>query len=269
MADFTKQTFILPTEEYVLKRNREITRQYAEIYSSEPLLFKWAGMAAFASFHIGKKLKLWDWEESGIKTFSATCAKKNRTIEDDFQVIRIINNKIFAELGWVHISFSQMDFTSFQALLIEKEKHPIIIKAFEKLNTARSRLKTEVYSEEINTIIWKANTEILWHEQAKVVQPMFDKLSDLFSRAMTFFASFDYTINHHSTKSTARSRFMFFMMFNGFRIVYDTGVLPELTHLQHRWFWIAKDILPKWKKIESNKERMTAEIDLLTHQKME
>jgi len=88
-------SFNLPSEEQVIKRNRTITTYYAQLYENQPQLFKWAGMAAFASFHIGEKMKLWDWGKSGINSFTVTSRKNNLSIGDDFQVIRVINNRIF------------------------------------------------------------------------------------------------------------------------------------------------------------------------------
>jgi len=223
MNTFLKYSFNLPPEVQVIKRNRTITTYYAQLYQNEPQLYKWAGIAAFASFHIGKKMQLWDWEKSGIKSFAATCKKKNRTLEDDFQVIRITNNKKILEIGWAHLSFCQMNFQLFKSLLLEQGKHQIIINAFEKLNKAREQLKLEGYSSTINKLIWEANTEILWHEQSEVVQPLFDKLSDFFSLAMTFFASFDYKINHHQTSWKIRSKFILFMLFKGFNLIKKNG----------------------------------------------
>ncbi|MGK0391820.1 MAG: hypothetical protein ACI94Y_004587 [Maribacter sp.] len=263
MNKYPKYNFNLPPEEEVIKRNRTITTYYAQLYQNEPQLYKWAGMAAFASFHIGEKLQMWDWKGSGIKSLSFTCRKKNRTLEDDFQVIRIINNRIFTEIGGIHLTFGQMDFPSFKSLLLEQGRHQIILSAFEKLNHAREQLKKEGYSAAINEMVWEANTEILWHEQSEVVQPLFDKLSDLFSRAMTFFASFDYKINHHQTSWITRSRFILFMLFNAFSLLKKDGLIPEVTNLEHRWYWISNDILKKWKIVESDGNLITSEIDLL------
>ncbi|MFT6971755.1 MAG: hypothetical protein ACJAXX_002329 [Roseivirga sp.] len=259
-----KYNFNLPPEEQVIKRNRTITTYYAQLYQNEPQLYKWAGMAAFASFHIGEKMEMWNWEKSGIKSFSATCIKVNRSLEDDFQVIRIINNSIFLEIGWLHLSFCQMDYNSFKSLLIEKSKHKIILDAFEKLNIARRLLKVEGYTEALKDMIWEANTEILWHEQSEVVQPLFDKLSDLFSLAMTFFASFDYQINHHRTRPNTRSRFILFMLFNNFSLVKKSGFFPDVTQLEQRWYWIFNDLFKKWKIVESDSNLITEEIKLLS-----
>ena len=226
MKSSLKYNFNLPPEEQVIKRNRTITTYYAQLYQREPLLYKWAGMAAFASFHIGEKLQFWNWEEYGIQPFSVACNKKSRSIEDDFQIIRVINNKIFAEIGWEHPAFCQMDYKAFLAMLENKDRHPIIISAFDKLHFVRAKLQQKGFLEATNELIWEANTEILWHEQSEVVQPLFDKLSDLFSGAMTFFASFDYKANHHQTSWKDSSKFLFFMLFKGFHLIRRNGFYP-------------------------------------------
>jgi hypothetical protein len=257
-------SFDLPPEEKVIKRNRTITTYYAQLYQNEPQLYKWAGMAAFASFHIGEKLKMWDWESSGIKSFATTCLKKNKTLEDDFQIIRIINNRIFNEIGGLHLAFCQMDFVSFQSLLLVEGRHKLIINAFDKLNTAREQLKKNGITKDIEELIWDANTEILWHEQSEVVQPLFDKLSNLFSGFMTIFASFDYKINHHKTSWKIPSAFILFMLFNGYRLIIKSRMIPKVTHLQHRWYWICNDLLKKWRRIESDSNLVTEEIEVLS-----
>lgn len=259
-----KYSFDLPPEMQVIKRNRTITTYYAQLYKNEPQLYKWAGMAAFASFHIGEKMRFWDWEDAGIKSFSFTCDKKSQTLEDDFQIIRIINNKIFMEIGWVHLAFCQLDYNSFKALLLEKGRHQLIVQAFEKLHFAREQLKRKGNSTAINELIWEANTDILWHEQSEVVQPLFDRLSNLFSKGMTFFASFDYKINHHQTTWKVPSRFILFMMLNGFNLLKKNRFMPEVTNLQQRWHWISGDLLKKWKAIESDGNLVTSEIKLLS-----
>ncbi|MDC7998662.1 DUF2515 family protein [Gilvibacter sediminis] len=251
--------FKLPPEEDVIRRNRTITAYYAKMYRSEPKLYKWAGMAAFASFHIGEKLKLWNWHKSGIKTFSETCQKKNRNIEDDFQIIRIINNRIFMEIGSLHLAFSQLDYSLFKEQLIESKKHKIIIEAFEKLQ----KVKKDNYAKKSEELVWEANVEILYHEQSLVVQPMFNKLTSTFSSAMSLIASFDYTVNHKKTNWKLNSRFISFMLTKGFWVTKKQGYLPNVTNFKQRWFWITEDLLKKWQQIENKTNSVDEEIDYL------
>ncbi len=255
-----KYRFELPSEDKVLKRNRAITTYYAQLYQMEPQLYKWAGMAAFASFHIGEKMKMLDWDTLGIKPLSAICKSNHRLLEDDFQIIRIINDKIFADIGWIHLAFCQEDFSSFKALLLQNNGHQTIISAFEKLNTARGKLNRDGASESTNKLIWEANHDILWHEQSEVVQPLFDRLSGLFSHAMTFCASFDYQVNCRITNWKTHSRFIIFMFFKGFDMIKKTWLLPEVTNLQHRWHWISNDLLKTWKMAENRNRDISVKI---------
>lgn len=256
-------SFNLPLENDVIKRNRTITTYYAQLYKEEPVLYKWAGMAAFASYHIGEKLKIWNWESKKIKPFSETCKKKNKTIEDDFQVIRVINNKIFLEIGTALLAFSQLDYKVFKDQLIKNQKDELIINAFDKLNKARILLQNNISEDDVNSLVWNANTEILWHEQSKVVQPLFDKLSFIFSGTMSFIASFDYRVNHQKTNWKLPSSFILFMILNGFKLLIKNGFLPDVTNLEHRWFWISSDVLKKWKIVEMDQEYMSGEINIL------
>lgn len=256
-------SFDLPPECDVIQRNRTITTYYAQLYRSRPVLFKWAGMAAFASYHIGEKLQMWDWETEEIRTFSETCEKKNKSLEDDFQVIRIINNKIFLEIGSALLAFSQLDYETFRNQLVERKKDDLILNAFEKLNDARSKLKNGTPESEVSDLIWEANVEILWHEQSRVVQPLFDKLSTLFSGTMSLIASFDYTVNHKKTNWQLNSRFILFMLFRGLRMILRDG-LPDVTNLEHRWRWISSDLLRKWKIAERRKKHLAEEINTLS-----
>ncbi len=253
-------TFNLPPEEDVIRRNRTITTYYAKLYQIEPKLYKWAGMAAFASFHIGEKLKLWNWKKTGIKSFPDTCQKKNRSIEDDVQIIRIINNRIFLEIGTLHLAFSQLDYNIFKNQLIQSNKHKIVVDAFDKLNTAKKETNIEISEK----LIWDANTEILYHEQRLVVQPMFNKLSTTFSGAMSFVASFDYSVNHKKTNWKFASRFIYFMLRKGHSVTKKTGYIPKVTNFDQRWFWITADLLKKWQRIEKNTTSVNEEIDYLS-----
>ena len=242
----------LPEERKVIERNKAITSRYAQLYQMEPQLYKWAGMASFASYHVGDKLQMLDWDQTEIQPLSVICNKKSRSIKDDFQVIRIVNNTIFDDIGWVHLAFCKMDFSDFKSLLSQEVHYQKMLPAFEKLNDIKEMMKQGDHINLNQNLIWEANSDILWHEQAAVVQPLFDQLSSFFSRAMTFCASFDYKINQNTTNWKTHSRFILFMLFNGFDMVKKTWLIPEVTNLQHRWFWIENDLLEKWKIAEAD-----------------
>lgn len=254
---------ILPPEDQVINRNRTITTYYAKLYQSKPHLHKWAGMAAFASFHIGEKLKMLNWNTVGIKTISEF-SNKNSSINDDFQVIRIINNRIFSQIGIFLIKFNRLEYGTFRNELVEGNKSNIIIQAFDKLNQARTLYDNQVNDSDLVNLIWKANLDILWHEQSLVVQPLFDKLSFIFSGTMTLIASLDYSANHQKTKWSMTPRFITFMVFKGFQVMLKDRKLPDVTNIDHRWYWIMQSLVEKWKKAESKEAKILEEINFLT-----
>lgn len=255
------QIINLPPEDDVLPRNRAITAAYAQLYLDDHRRFKWAGMAAFASFHIGEKLKLWNWKKSGIKSFSETCQKKNRKLEDDFQIIRIINNRIFAEIGSLHVAFYSKDYETFRAEIIAAGRHDLIITAFDKLH------QSTVDSNQLvqDRLIWEATADILYHEQQFVVQPMFDKLSTAFSGVMSLMASFDYRVTRQRTTWRLASRFIRFISLRGWRVLRTSGYFPDITHFDQRWFWITSDLMVKWRVADKDQYEMMNDVRYLSN----
>ena len=64
----------LPSKNDVINRNKVISSIYADFYLENPEAFKWAGMAAFASNHVGigllpyhlKRFEVLDLAESSL-----------------------------------------------------------------------------------------------------------------------------------------------------------------------------------------------------------
>ena len=93
---------------------------------------------------------------------------------------------------------------------------------------------------------------------------MFNKLTTTFASAMSFIASFDYTINHKKTNWKLTSRFISFMLLKGFSVTKKYGYFPVVTNFKQRWFWITEDLLNKWQQIEKNTTSVNEEIDYLS-----
>src|SRR5712692_10230726 len=79
----------LPPIGDVVERNLAITAAYAGWYLRGHTLFKWAGMAAFASHHVGMAFR------------SAAL----RAIIPDLDRIREVNNLIYDDIGWAHLAY--------------------------------------------------------------------------------------------------------------------------------------------------------------------
>jgi len=66
----------LPKEEDVIARNKKISSMYAELYLEHPDIFKWAGMAAFASNHIGIGLIPYRFRQLELLDLSSSCRRR-------------------------------------------------------------------------------------------------------------------------------------------------------------------------------------------------
>lgn len=253
----------LPLRDDVLERNKAITSEYSKMYRLNPKIYKWAGMAAFASFHMGEQMHTQDWKSSDIMNLEELCNKGINSQQENFQLIRIINNKIFNDIGWVHIAYCDERFEEFESMLSQEGNYDTILGAFQKLNRGRKLLDDRKYEKLGERLVWEANCDILWHEQADVVQPLFDQLSKVFSLGMTFCASFDYQINNTKTDWKTHSSFIFYMLFHGFDKVWKNGFVPDVTNLEHRWHWIDNKLLEIWKDTEGNKNGIMDKMEKL------
>jgi len=105
---------------------------YAKIYKEAPKIYKWAGMAAFASYHIGLSLMPFKWAK--IETIDLSSAIQQQGFKNDIQLIRLLNNHIFEDIGWVHIAYCQPNggITILREILRDKEHYQPILAAFEK-----------------------------------------------------------------------------------------------------------------------------------------
>ena len=209
---------LLPPPKKVLERNKAITVLYARMYEQAPEIFKWAGMAAFASYHIGMSLIPFKWVNMDIIALSEALQQQENGFKNDIQLIRLLNNHIFNDIGWVHLAYLDKDggIDLLRSLFKGHAHYASILEAFEKIEQGRTLLKSN--PKEAEQLIWQANTEILWHEQSAVVQPVFDKLGPAFARAMTLCATFDYKVSHIKTDWRTHSSFILFMLYNGFSI---------------------------------------------------
>ena len=95
---------ILPPVDKVIERNKAISATYASIYDDNTLLFKWSGMAAFASYHIGLSLLPFKWVDFEMIDMKTAIERKRKGFKNDIQLIRLLNNRIFEDIGWVHIA---------------------------------------------------------------------------------------------------------------------------------------------------------------------
>jgi len=246
---------MLPAESEVILRNHAITAIYAKLYSSDSALFKWAGMAAFASNHVSFGLLPFLAKPVKILDIKTSCTTRGLT--NDLNLIRHLNNRIFDDIAWAHFAYQQHGIEQLRELMTGHPHYGNMLEAFELLETGRQ------LADAGESQIWAANTQLLRHEQEFVVQPVFNRLGAVFQNLLTFCASLDFSPSHTKTNWRYHSSFVTYMYLYGKQLMMDTKSFPNLTILQQRWTWLEKKVVENWKKNERTDEQLSEKFEWL------
>lgn len=256
---------LLTDQSCVFHRNLEISALYASLYLRHPTLFKWAGMAALASFHVRTALLPYALEATRqglVKDLSGGRVFRSLRL-DDVTLLRETNNSIFQDIAWVHLAYdgSAQGLERLREAALEHEHYAQLLPVFERLERARKTLEVaeESEKERARKEIWDANRDILRHEQVVMVQPRFDRISRGFARLFSLGSTMAY---HHEGVCPNGMRGMFYpyMVLHGSPLLWRTRSLPRMTRLEHRWHWIENGIFPAFLCFESMSGRLSSDL---------
>lgn len=223
----------LPEEPRVIERNAAITATYAELYLRRRDLFKWAGMAAFASYQVGTALK-----PLGLGILAAP-------LRNDLELVRATNNAVYADIAWAHVAYEQRGIEELRRCLGSSEDYALLLEGFEYIDSgARSHSNG-------GEDIWRGNEALLKHEQERTVQPRFDRFGELFEVALTYFTMLDFDADAERLDLETLSAFSPYMFRHGLESLMDGFSLPNVANFRQRWFWITNSLLPEWKRIDA------------------
>ena len=101
---------LLTNQSCVFHRNLEISSCYAWMYKLLPECFKWAGMAAFASYHVRLALLPFrlDTDRTGYVDIPQSLERRPHPggrLAEDVDTVRTTNNAIFDDIFWVHLAY--------------------------------------------------------------------------------------------------------------------------------------------------------------------
>jgi len=184
---------LLTDQPCVFHRNLEISARYAWLYKALPACFKWAGMAAFASYHV--RLALYpfrlDTDRTGYADIPLSLRHRRVLLIEDVDTIRATNNGIFDDIFWVHLAYVFADdgIERLRALLGAECHYAPVLAGFEAIDRGRRVLADRAVSARARRtaedLIWQGNVQLLEHEQRALVQPHFDRLSCAYARLLS------------------------------------------------------------------------------------
>jgi len=260
----------LPGEVRAVARNLAITSVYAAWYLEKPELFKWAGMAAFASRQVGLALVLFEMmhapsmevqrkrEGAGIgdlfgallrtpvslASFLHTFAA-DRLLFSDFDVIRRGNNGIYRDIAWAHAAYLHGGIDEVEAGC-GREDGELMLGGFRLIDEGRRALAADPGSMEARFRIREGNILLLRHEQQHTLQPLFETVSPAGRIVVSFGSELDFSCGTEEGRSRKAS-------FAGFAGFLETAAgLRSITVEKDRWAWIEQEVLPAWEAAEGS-----------------
>jgi len=260
----------LPGEYHAVARNLAVTSRYASWYLEKPELFKWAGMAAFASRQVGLALVLFELlhtpslkpeaghGESGISGFfdamlqvpatvasSLHAAAAERLLLADLDVIRKGNNSIYRDIAWAHAAYLYGGIPALESGCAEADRE-FMLAGFRMIDEGRRLLESEAGSGEAGSLIREGNILLLRHEQYHTLQPLFDTVSSAGRVAVSFGSELDFSCGEWNEAGRKAS-------FAGFSGYFETlGGKRSITSAPDRWTWIESEVLPAWEAADSS-----------------
>jgi hypothetical protein len=253
----------LPNEREVVARNLAITSCYASWYLQEPTLFKWAGMASFASRQVGLGLALFELlyapsakplsvsaslQLTGIPVYLASLihtAVADRFFLQDLEVIRKGNNAIYRDIAWAHAAYLYGGITEVESGCGERE-FEFMLAGFRMIDEGRKVLVSDSVSRNAQRMIREGNILLLRHEQLNTLQPLFDTMTP----AGRILASFGSELDFSCGSPDALHRKASFTEYSGY---FETlSGIRSVASQNDRWRWIERSVLPAWEDTDSS-----------------
>lgn len=265
---------LLPPHEEIIQRNRAVTSHYARLYVDHRDLFKWAGMAAFASSQVGVALAFTEMMLTpgrmmenrtphktddlfeGVGFFIAEAAKtlfslpftvydvaSRSILLNDLEEIRKGNNAIYNDIAWAHRAYLGGGLAEIEENISENERE-FLLAGFCMIEQGRKLLVSDNDPEEAKTLIRKGNVKLLRHEQINTLGPVFDAISSQGRVVVSFGSELNFG---EAAPSGSVSRASFADHFGYFDTLAGNR---SVTNPEHRWKWIEENVLPAWYAVD-------------------
>jgi hypothetical protein len=210
-----------------IAKNKLRTVEYASLYKTNPGIYKWSGMAAFASDTVGLGMRLAD--------FFADKPLIKATMQDFLSFLSEGNRAVYNDIYWQHEAYRIGGIEEIRKQHALKRVTRDQADAWEQIDYGRRQGN--------QTMIWEGNAMLLRFEQETTLQPIYERYSDL---------------------GTMMSPFMYSPIPNNPTDVFQRIVpFGNIGIFDDRWKWIDKSMLPSWKSLSDGTSQALDEINSL------
>jgi hypothetical protein len=263
---------LLANQACVFHRNLEISSCYAWMYKLRPACFKWAGMAAFASYHVRLALLPFrlDTDPTGYVDIPHSLERHRPhpggLLAADVDTIRATNNAIFEDIFWVHLAYGSAanGIESLRSLLGMDSHYAALLAGFEAIDRGRRVLEDPTASaaarRAADDLIWEGNVQLLGHEQRAVVQPSFDRLSSAYAELFSMGSTLNFEVRGLRREASYFTSFYLYGVTRGLPRAVRTRTWPRITRLDDRWPWIVTSIVPRFRKFDADRPLVDASL---------
>ncbi|APR80587.1 Squalene--hopene cyclase [Minicystis rosea] len=190
-------------------------------------------MAANASNEVGLYLR-------GLMPDGSPLARVLPTsvAEAQIELIREANNAVFEDIAWAHGAFLDPDggLGTVEDALAALPTHRLLLDGFRAIAEGR---------------IWEGTAKLLEHEQRHTVQPRFAAYHPAFAAFLSLAARSDFRLGDARVEQRHFPAFTAYMLRRARPFLRDTGALrPDIARIDHRWYWIEREVLPCWREVE-------------------
>jgi hypothetical protein len=235
----------LPPKERYTERNLAISARYAHWYLDHPEIFKWAGMAAFASRAAGTAIVLAEMmlAPERLGSWNPMVAlhrlAAGQFMLSDLEEIRTGNNNIFRDIAWAHAAYVEGGLPEVDGCACGPDRE-LLLDGFSMIDRGLLLSGQHADDEEAERLVWAGNIALLRHEQLTVLQPVCDKLSPGGRILASFGSELDFTGEIPADPRCIAS----FSSYHGY--LETLSGLKSVADSTHRWQWIEGCVVPAW-----------------------
>ncbi|MEI8308314.1 MAG: hypothetical protein WCF99_14750 [Chloroflexales bacterium] len=264
----------LPPKNRYTDRNRAITAYYAQCYLQQPDVFKWAGMAAFASNQVGIALQVAEvlmaprtlvaapedggnagllalgvrlYQQSLSLVFTVPVALHDATIRplllNDLDLLKQGNDQIFDDIAWAHLAYIQAGLGEIEANVSESEQ-PYLIQGFRMIDAGAKKLADPAQSDAGKELIRKGNITLLKQEQQLTLAGVMERLTSIGKLIISLGGAMDFQDASRNTPGGS-------WFTNYFGILPVLSGRASLARFEDRWKWLEGEALPLWDRIDT------------------